>query len=1141
MPRPEYAPFITSPRGAAAPMPAGSAPSAVSALSAAASETFSAALSVAKLNLHRRRRQTLTGERSANRTSASRSRDSRNGGRRTPYLDQRDDEDEDDPFEPPRAPQQQQQRYRNQPRPRKPVRSPSSSAPSPSAGRRSGSFASMLMSSSSSLSARSPSARSSSATSPSSLRDFSSSSMVSDMAQNLPELSADRIEALVNFIDRSVDDAYNLSLGFGRVRWTPSRSRDNVTIHRARSGQDDALLDAAVRGSCNISATFRELSDLLITETTADFADHESAVNPSEFRDGQVLYTLVPRTPEERFVCVKWHCVRSLASSVARDRDYVYVELVDSFEDGDGRRIGYRLSKSVDLEVPLPNDKRHYVRAKTLTLQTWSERAPGSLEFVTMMINDLGDRLPSWLVHKMVDTAAMRSACIRDHINQRRIDMLVYAEPRNMVPLSRRVCCVVCTRSFSLVRKKYNCAGCGDVICSQCSVHELVTSHQRSSDPSAPGGKRKTRICVKCNSKMRSRELPRRASSARQSDISRVSSEGSIRGSLASNNSFLARSHVSAGKISDETRRSFLSDSTAGTSSQDSSTSVDDANRSSGNGSSAVRKQVPNMFQFRPTSSSMGKTERSSKASTSPSSPGDEEDRLDVEELQPQVLSDSILAPTPVELDLGVGKYKETFTQQPTRAERDYEAEAAELAEYSDSDEEEYAEDDAGNFLNTESFAPDAVRQSLSQATVMTLDMDVPTVHKVEVASFLTEEENANLDTLSNDSDSAGFTLDENSKIVKSRSFGGRADVGAPIPVQVEELMVEEVLPENVRTVPRRSLELQEVEVEELVIEEVQPVNVGIVPRRSMDSEELVVEEIHPEAVGVVPRRSLESEELVVEEIQPENMRNVPRRSLETEVEEMEVPMVVRKVAKRLVVGSGGRRSRDSRRAPAPRPSGAPPPPPKVADMLTDSMASARANKKAQAPANGSRAAPPPAPTPAPAAPEPEEEVLKVEDLQVHLDRMNQISANLLNLRKEMQGTVETPASTQTAMAALTTFETKANAERAAKIAANFISLLDRNAAPAARRAQQQLMQRTGPRTSLFNVTLAMGDGSFVDYLVDSTFEDVGESPDGTGIGWQSVLSQTTGRQYFFNQNCALASWTLPGPDVFRGMLYMVL
>ncbi|CAI5744717.1 unnamed protein product [Peronospora destructor] len=517
MPRPEYASFMTPPRGGSSVSMTGPliTSSAVSALGAAASGTFNAALSVAKLNLHRRRRQILSD---ANHSS-------RSGHGLTSYVLDRDDDEEDDPFEPP---QQHQRHGTNQPRLEKTAASLTSPGPSPLS--RSDGFVSRFVSSSSSLLAQSPSARSSSATSPSSPRDESVSSEVSDVMHHLPELSTEKIEALVNFIDRSVGDAYNLSLGFGRVRWSPSRAREGVTIHRARSGPDNTLLDAAVRGSCNVSATFREISDLLITEATTDFVDHENAVNPSEFLDGQVLYTLVPRTPEERFVCVKWHCVRSLAPSVAKHRDYVYVEIVDSFEDGDGRRVGYRLSKSVGLDVLSPRDTKHlFVRAKTLTLQTWSERAPGSLEFVTMMINDLGDRLPSWLVYKMVDTAATRSACIRDYINQRRLDMLVHAGPRDMVPLSRRVCCVVCTRSFSLVRKKYNCAACGDVICSQCSVFELVTAHQRLSDLSSPGGKRKTRICIKCSSKMQSRELPRRASSAQHSDIPRIGLDGSNR------------------------------------------------------------------------------------------------------------------------------------------------------------------------------------------------------------------------------------------------------------------------------------------------------------------------------------------------------------------------------------------------------------------------------------------------------------------------------------------------------------------------------------------------------------------------------------------------------------------------------------
>ncbi|RLN52153.1 hypothetical protein BBJ28_00027074, partial [Nothophytophthora sp. Chile5] len=701
---------------------------------------------------------------------------------------------------------------------------------------------------------------------------------------------------------------------------------------------------------------------------------------------------------------------------------------VDEFTDGDGRRVGFRLCKSVELEeLPAKDTAQLFVRAKTLTLQTWSERAPGSLEFVTMLINDLGDRLPAWLVHKIVDTAAMRSACVRDHINQRRLDVLVRAAPRGLVPLSRRVCCVVCTRSFSLVRKKYNCAACGDVICASCSVHQLVTTQQRLSDAAAPGGKRKARICVQCSSTMRTTELPRRASAATRTSsedgsTSNSYSNSSNKGAMllsqraSTNGSILMTQRASMGKRSDEYRRSFVSD--GGTGSLDSTASSDDSGGGSvhptGTSSSATaakggrKAQVPNMFQFRGLSTSMGASERSSKASTSPSSPGDDtvDDALlslEVEELQPQLLGDSILstASGPAELlDLDVGQYKSA----PSRKERDYEAEAAELAEYSDSEEDD---DDAGNFLHTEQL--EVVRQSLSQATVVTLDMDAPTVHRVEVASFLTAEENASLDAASDDSDSASFlTVDENSRIVRSQdsaSFGRKAGVtGAPVPVQVEELIVEE---------------------------------------------------------------------LIVEEVLPENSGSVPRRSIETE--EVEVPMVVRKVAKRML-GSVGRRSRE-RRAAAPRPPGAPPAPPAVEDVLADSLASASEA------ATDSQAAPPPTP---------EEETLKLADLQVHLDRMDQISASLRDLRQGMKETTEAPASTQSAMAALTTFETKANAERAAKIAANFISLLDRQAAPAARRAQQYLKQRGGPRASLFNLTLAMGDGSFVDYLADSTFEDVG-------------------------------------------------
>lgn len=260
----------------------------------------------------------------------------------------------------------------------------------------------------------------------------------------LPALPPDRAQALINFIDHSVVDAYNLCHSFGRIRWTQSKSREGVSICRGIS-ENDTRLDAAVRGSCNVTATFQEMMDLLITESTDEFINHESSINPTEFLDGQLLHTLVPRTPDDRFICVKWHCIKSLAPSVAKHRDYVYVEIVDHFENEEGVKVGYRLSKSIDLDEFRSSDAiQMLVRGKTLTLQTFAEPTPGNLELYTMVINDLGERLPTWLVHKIVDTAAMRTACIRDFINHKRIDLLVFANPKDMVPLRyETLACVV--------------------------------------------------------------------------------------------------------------------------------------------------------------------------------------------------------------------------------------------------------------------------------------------------------------------------------------------------------------------------------------------------------------------------------------------------------------------------------------------------------------------------------------------------------------------------------------------------------------------------------------------------------------------------------------------------------------------------
>lgn len=500
----------------------------------------------------------------------------------------------------------------------------------------------------------------------SSARSSTPSSTYDELAPTLSlALSAERRAALTEFIDKSVDDAYNLCHGFGRIRWHPFKTREGVSICRAH-GEDDQRLDAAVRGKCNVNATFHEMLDALTTETTDDFVAHENAVNPSEFLDGLVLATLVPRTPDDRYVCLKWHCIKSLAPSVAKHRDYVYVEVVDQFVDHDGKRIGYRLAKSVEVDemTGLIDQAHAFVRGKTLTLQTFTEVSQGNLELYTMLINDLGERLPTWLVHKIVDTAAMRVACIRDHINQRRIDVLVYANAKDLVPLTKRVCCIVCTKSFSLVRKKYNCVACGDVMCNQCSVHQLVSAQGLSEFV----GKRKARICVKCSSGLTATELPRRSNLARSSDLS------SDRSTTATTRTSSERSRPGS-MLESRSGRALSSQDVTASSSSGSRSSVEDPSGSRVHpaGSAPRPSTIPHMFQFRPAPAkpeprapSVADEHEMPLEPTGGDVESEEDDDMEHELFDATV---DISAIAPQDLDLGVGKYKEVYVQQ-SKSER---------------------------------------------------------------------------------------------------------------------------------------------------------------------------------------------------------------------------------------------------------------------------------------------------------------------------------------------------------------------------------------------------------------------------------------------------------------------------------------
>nr|CCA24984.1 conserved hypothetical protein [Albugo laibachii Nc14]CCA26518.1 conserved hypothetical protein [Albugo laibachii Nc14] len=308
---------------------------------------------------------------------------------------------------------------------------------------------------------------------------------------HIESMSEENKEAMIEFIDASVAEAHDLCFGHGKVRWCPSRNRSGISTYHGRA--DPSLsIDMAVKTNCTIIGSFEEIMDLLTTETSEDFAAFESAIDPSVFLDGIILETLVPRTSEDRFVCLKWHCTKSLAQFTTKPRDYTYVEITDQFIDQNGRKIGFQLSKSIEADEIISDDaSRYFLRGKILSFDIFMQVDSRATELHSMLIHNFAERQPVWLNNRMEELAAFRTAKIRDYLNQKRMNILISSISGQRNSVGKHIGCSICTKTFSFVRKKYMCAACGGVTCNQCSVH---TPFLRSSN-----GKSRPRMCGKCN------------------------------------------------------------------------------------------------------------------------------------------------------------------------------------------------------------------------------------------------------------------------------------------------------------------------------------------------------------------------------------------------------------------------------------------------------------------------------------------------------------------------------------------------------------------------------------------------------------------------------------------------------------------
>lgn len=195
------------------------------------------------------------------------------------------------------------------------------------------------------------------------------------------------------------------------------------------------------------------------------------------------------------------------------------------------------------------------------------------------------------------------------------------------------------------------------------------------------------------------------------------------------------------------------------------------------------------------------------------------------------------------------------------------------------------------------------------------------------------------------------------------------------------------------------------------------------------------------------------------------------------------------------------------------------------------------------------------------------QEAIQLADLQMHLDRMTMISESLKSLQRQ-QSKHDAAAEKQTLAAQLASMsKIEKRAQQEAAIAAGFVqALLEETSVRSSEKGSGRSTKGSEfPLTASFvesddeetrmmemslegDVHLVREDGSFSDFLADSSFSEISststEGPPSQEVhGWVAVHSMTTGKTYYYNESCGTTSWTMPTPDTDRKKFgtYMVL
>nr|CCA19735.1 conserved hypothetical protein [Albugo laibachii Nc14] len=260
-----------------------------------------------------------------------------------------------------------------------------------------------------------------------------------------------------------------------------------------------------LRGVAKVYATIDEIADFFKLDTPEKIKSYQQTI-ASETLDDQTLYNLALPTPRNpyHYVGVKWSAIES-PSRLARNRDFSYIECHDEFMDTTGNRRGWvRSLHSIRLPCCPSLEKSHGLvrgsmyRSGYIFLEVQGQ--PNIVEVIHTLHIDLKGNAPSWLQVQAMRRRIRDIAAINQYFQLQRV-LQGHLIGDLELPFKKDVVqCQLCSLSFGLFHRRWQCRKCGLKICTTCSEHFQVNY--------AGTGTKKVRICRHCvDTGKRSRRL----------------------------------------------------------------------------------------------------------------------------------------------------------------------------------------------------------------------------------------------------------------------------------------------------------------------------------------------------------------------------------------------------------------------------------------------------------------------------------------------------------------------------------------------------------------------------------------------------------------------------------------------------------